>query len=116
MSQDQSSNLGLLTVWEELWSQLKTIEQLHLEYNDIETPQLPKAVVQGARRLIRSLEARRETPPTVVSGSCDATIVFEWHNWESQKIFRSLEVLNEDKAEEFILEADGHKTLHTVTF
>ena len=49
MSQDQSSNLGLLTVWEELWSQLKNIEQLHLEYNDIETPQLPKAVVQGCK-------------------------------------------------------------------
>ena len=108
--------------WGRLWSQLKVIEARHRLADDAETPRLPDAVIQGTRRLIRyledarDLEDARETPPTLMTGTCDATVTLEWHAPGGPGSFRSLDVLAEDTAEEFVITAAGVKSLSTVAF
>lgn len=102
--------------WGGLWSQIRQIEARHAEWDDAETPRLPTAVVQGARRLIRWLENRGESPPTVMTGTCDATITCEWHDWGGEGAFRSLDVLSENEAEEYVAAANGQPILRTLIF
>lgn len=101
--------------WGRLWAQLKAVEARH-RLDDAETPRLPDAVVQGTRRLIRYLEDARETPPTLMTGTCDATVTLEWHAPGGPGTFRSLDVLAEDAAEEFVITAAGKKSLRAVAF
>ena len=69
------------------------------------------------RNLPRTRRRRPRQPlPTVMTGTCDATITLEWHEAVGEQTFRSLDVLNEDEAEEFIHYANGTSDLQTVTF
>lgn len=103
-------------VWGQFWPRIKVIEQRHREHDDAETPRLPDAVLHGTRRLLRSLEDSREIPPTIMTGTCDGTITFEWHNLAGSGGFRSLDVLNENEAEEFLTGVTSEDILRLVTF
>lgn len=104
-------------IWGEQWESLKSVVASHEKYDTEDTPKLPDAVVTGARRLLHQLEAGRVLPPEVIAGTADATIVFEWHDWTGPNIFRSLEVISETEAEEFIRDPNNNKTtLEMVTF
>ena len=99
-----------------LWAQLEAVEARHRLTDDAETPRLPDAVLQGTRRLLRILEDTREMIPTLMTGTCDATVTLEWHAPAGPGTFRSLDVLSEDTAEEFVIPAAGRKSLRTVAF
>ncbi len=89
-------------IWDEQLERLQAVIAFHAKYDDVETPKLPELIISGARKLLLKLEADGVAPPLIIVGSPDATIVFEWHNWEEQKKFRSLEVVSENEAEDFI--------------
>lgn len=103
-------------VWSRLAAQLEVVEARHAQYDDAETPRLSNAVLHGARRLLRHLEATSAEPPTLLTGTCDATVTLEWHEREGSQTFRSLDVLNETEAEEFIMSDPDLKTLRIVKF
>jgi hypothetical protein len=93
---------------------IRQIEEHHSQYNDSETPKLLPSVIDGARQYINRLEERGETTPTLMIGTCDGTIVLEWHESEGDQVFRSLEVLSGNTAEEYIKYANGQSILRTV--
>jgi hypothetical protein len=103
-------------VWGPLRAHLKVIEAQHAKYDDVEMPRLSSAVLTGARRLIQLLELTGEEPPTGMMGTCDGTITFEWHHWCGPQSFRSLDVLNENEVEEFIMVEHQDSILRTLTF
>jgi hypothetical protein len=102
--------------WSQLWNQVSLIEERHIQGNDVETPRLSEGVVQGTRRLIRFLDALHEEPPTIMTGTCDGTITLEWHEPYGPKTFRSMDVLSENEAEEFILMDEKQEILRRVAF
>ena len=102
--------------WKSFWPMIRKIEQRHAEYDDAETPRLPESVVNGTRRLIRRLDDLGRVPPTVMTGTCDGTIVLEWHDPEGEQSFRSLDVLGDHVAEEYIRFVNGESELRAVEF
>jgi hypothetical protein len=102
--------------WARLRPLISEIERRHAEYDDAESPRLTESVIQGTRKLICRLDSDGEKPPTLMTGTCDATIVFEWHDTMGDQAFRSLEVLNDTTAEEYIKFVNGQSTLRTVDF
>ncbi len=104
-------------IWKNLEYQLETIWLIHL-FDTEETPALSSGVVKGAKRLLRWLQKHEFSPPTIITGTVDATIVFEWHQQPGggPKSFRSLEVLSEDRVEEFVLDSEGKSTLSSFNF
>lgn len=103
-------------VWSRFWPLLNPIEARHRLDRDPETPRLSGAVLNGARRLLRILEDAGEVPPTLMTGTCDATITLEWHDKAGSQTFRSLDILSENTAEEFVMIADAEPTLRKITF
>ncbi len=95
---------------------MQKIQAFHQEYNDAETPQLPNAVMHGTRRLLDVLQKIGYKLPTIMVGTCDATITLEWHDAFGPGTFRSLDVLSENEAEEYLHDAPGRHVLRTVTF
>jgi|GEM_PF-3341432 len=103
-------------VWGRFWPLLNPIEVRHNRDNDPEAPRLSGAVLNGARLLLRKLEDAGALPPTLMTGTCDATITLEWHDKVGSQTFRSLDVLSENTAEEFVMNADAEPTLRKITF
>jgi len=107
---------GISVEWSFYLPLIRNIEQRHAEFDDAETPRLPESVVHGTRRLICWLYIHGENLPTVMTGTCDATIVLEWHDAEGDQVFRSFDVLSDDTAEEYIKFTNGKSVLRTVEF
>ncbi len=93
--------------WGRRFTQLKEIDATHRKYDDLETPRIPADIIQGARRLIRVLEAQGVVPPTCMTGTVDATICFEWHDWNDTGRSMTIDVLGYDRMERFYYTDDG---------
>lgn len=96
-----------LDAWGRRFAQLKEIDTTHQKYDDVETPRIPFNIIQGARRLIRVLEGQGVPPPTCMTGTVDATICFEWHNWNDTGRSMTIDVLGYDQIERFSYTNDG---------
>jgi hypothetical protein len=101
--------------WSNFLPSLSQIELRH-QADDEETPKLSVGTLIGARKFIQLQQTLNAVPPTVINGTCDATIVMEWHTFEQGKSFKSIDILGEDQAEEFTIDADGRTALRRFNF
>ena len=102
--------------WGKLFNLVKEIEITHNKYNDIETPLIPPDIIQGARRLIRTLEDNHYPLPTCMNGTVDATICFEWHEPVGEVRFISIDILGNDTYEIFTRYQNRQSTLKVESF
>ena len=88
--------------WPEAFKSVDKIAEFHRVGDCVETPKLSPDIVNATKLLIMRLARLGHKEPTVFLGTCDATIVFEFHDYFGPKTFKSIEAVDNYQAEVYL--------------